>query len=138
LDRSAKARRDEASRGSHGLGAALLGALDDDAMAQFAERLRPHLGGQGQDEELLTPAEAAARLKLHPKTVVRMAREGRIPAVKVGTGWRFHSDRLDIAARSLTPGTGAWCSTTRRAAGTERPSVIAIRGDRSAMRGRSA
>jgi excisionase family DNA binding protein len=119
------------------LGAALLGALDDDALAQFAERLRPHLDGHSR-EELLTPVEAAAQLKLHPKTVVRMAREGRLAAVKIGTGWRFHPDRLDIAARSRTPGTGAWCSTTRRAAGGERPYVVAIRGDRSTTRRRSA
>lgn len=122
----------------HDLGAALLGVLDEDALAQFAERLRPHLEGHGHDDELLTPAEAAARLKLHPKTVVRMAREGRIAAVKIGTGWRFHPDLLEISARSRTSGTSAWCSTTRRAVGAERPSVVAIRGDRATTRGRSA
>jgi excisionase family DNA binding protein len=124
------------------LGAALLGLLDEDALAQFAERLRPHLEGHGHghghDVELLTPAEAAARLKLHPKTVVRMAREGRIVAVKIGTGWRFHPDRLDVTAGFRGTASGRCSLAPRRVGRAERPSVVAIRGGRPGSRGRSA
>jgi len=120
------------------LGAALLDALDDDVLARFAERLRPHLDRHGHDD-LLTPTEAAARLKLHPKTVVRMAREGRLAAVKVGTGWRFHRDRLDIATRSRMPSAIGDCSAARRrGVRIERASVAAIRGERPASGGRPA
>lgn len=77
------------------LGAALLAALDEQAIRQLAERLRPYLDGERPDGSgLLAPAQVARRLGLHPKTVVRMARDGRIPAVKVGNGWRFDPDRL--------------------------------------------
>jgi excisionase family DNA binding protein len=128
-----------AGMSGHDLGTALLGVLDEDAVAQFAERLRPHLEGHGHDDELLTPTEVAARLKLHPKTVVRMAREGRIPAVKVGAGWRFHPDRLDIAAGARTPtARGRYSLALGRAGRGERPSVVAIRGERPVSGGRSA
>lgn len=111
------------------LGAALLAALDDQTIARLAERLRPHLAADGSTAELLTAAEAAKRLRLHPKTVVRMARDGRLPAVKVGTGWRFEPDRLAVAQR--TPPQTARAGRSRpcaRPAGVP-ASVHAIRGD---------
>ena len=128
-----------AGMSGHDLGTALLGVLDEDALAQFAERLRPHLEGHGHGDELLTPTEVAARLKLHPKTVVRMAREGRIAAVKVGTSWRFNPDRLDIATGARTPtARGGRSPVPGRVGRTERPSVVAIRGERPVSGGRSA
>jgi excisionase family DNA binding protein len=42
---------------------------------------------QGQFEPLLDPRQAAALLRLHQKTVVRLAREGRIPAIRVAKHW---------------------------------------------------
>lgn len=39
--------------------------------------------------ETLTPNEIAKMLKLHPFTVARLAREGKIPAFKVGGVWRI-------------------------------------------------
>jgi excisionase family DNA binding protein len=86
------------------LAAALLSALDDDVLVVLAERLRPYLADAGADE-LLDSKAAAARLGLHERTVVRMAREGRIPdAVKVGRSWRFPADRL--APRPATRAAG--------------------------------
>ena len=38
---------------------------------------------------LLTPAEAWTYLRIHPKTVNRLAREKAIPALRVGRHWRF-------------------------------------------------
>ena len=86
------------------LAAALLGALDDDVLVVLAERLRPYLADIRADE-LLDSKAAAARLGLHERTVVRMAREARIPdAVKVGRSWRFPADRL--APRPTTRSAG--------------------------------
>jgi len=49
--------------------------------------------------EWLTAAEAAAHLKVTPRTLVRWARGGRVPAHKLsGTGritWRFLRSELD-------------------------------------------
>ncbi|HYV16264.1 MAG TPA: helix-turn-helix domain-containing protein [Conexibacter sp.] len=114
----------------HDLGAALLAALDEKTIAQLAERLRPHLHDNHNHPILLTPAQAAERLALHPKTVVRMARDGRLPATKIGTGWRFHPNQLDITPTTRSGGVAATCSISRRRRVDEEPaSVRAIRGD---------
>ena len=42
-------------------------------------------------EPLLTAIEAAKLLKIHPKTLQRMARQGRIPAKHIGDLWRFRA-----------------------------------------------
>jgi excisionase family DNA binding protein len=38
-------------------------------------------------EEIMTPSEVAALLKIHLKTVYKLAERGVIPAI--GRGWRF-------------------------------------------------
>jgi excisionase family DNA binding protein len=44
--------------------------------------------------EVLTPAEAAAFLRVEEEVVVRMAEEGEIPARQVGGEWRFSREAL--------------------------------------------
>jgi excisionase family DNA binding protein len=111
------------------LGSALLATLDEETIAQLAQRLRPYLGDHAGSDGLLTPAEAAERLRLHPKTVVRMARDGRLAAVKVGTGWRFHADRLTVEPPTPPQTVRAGRSRPRACAGGMAPSVLAIRGE---------
>ncbi|RZU40346.1 helix-turn-helix domain-containing protein [Edaphobacter modestus] len=43
---------------------------------------------------LWTPAEAGVFLGLHPKTVLRFAREKVIPALRLGKHWRFRAEDL--------------------------------------------
>jgi excisionase family DNA binding protein len=43
----------------------------------------------------MTIEEAAEYLRFHPSTVYRLARQGAIPAVKVGKQWRIHRQTLD-------------------------------------------
>ena len=62
-------------------------------------------GNQGADVDetnMLTIAEVAKYLKLHELTVRRLAREGELPAFKVGRQWRIKRDLLEewIAERS--------------------------------------
>jgi excisionase family DNA binding protein len=45
-------------------------------------------------EPLQTPEEAASYLRVHPKTVIRMARTLVIPALRLGKHWRFRSSDL--------------------------------------------
>ena len=45
--------------------------------------------------ETLTPHEISKILKLHPFTVTRLAREGKIPAFKVGGVWRVRKDQFE-------------------------------------------
>ena len=46
-------------------------------------------------EQLLDSDEAAALLKIHPKTLQRMARNGEITGVQVGRLWRFRASVLN-------------------------------------------
>jgi excisionase family DNA binding protein len=45
--------------------------------------------------EVMTAAEAAEYLRLHVKTLCRLARMGKVPACKVGNEWRFVKETLD-------------------------------------------
>lgn len=45
-------------------------------------------------DEVLTADEVAALLKVSKKTVLRQARTGDLPAVKVGWSWRFLRSQL--------------------------------------------
>ena len=54
--------------------------------------------------ETLTPNELSKILKLHPFTVARLAREGKLPAFKVGGSWRFRKDRFEQWIETRTNG----------------------------------
>jgi len=45
-------------------------------------------------EALLDSTEAAQLLRIHPKTLQRMARKGEIPAMQIGKLWRFSPSAL--------------------------------------------
>jgi excisionase family DNA binding protein len=51
-------------------------------------------------EPVWDPNQAAEFLKFHPTTVKRMAREGSLPAFRIGNRWRFRPSELDAWARS--------------------------------------
>ena len=43
---------------------------------------------------IMTVREVAGYLRMHEMTIYRMARQGEIPAYKVGNRWRFSRHRL--------------------------------------------
>jgi len=47
-------------------------------------------------EEILTIAELSAHLRVHPTTIYRLLREGRIPGFRVGSAWRFSRAAIEI------------------------------------------
>jgi len=51
--------------------------------------------GSEDADVVMTSVEAAEYLKMHVKTVCRLAKEGKIPARKVGSEWRFLRTVLD-------------------------------------------
>jgi excisionase family DNA binding protein len=51
-------------------------------------------------ERVLNTDEAAALLQIHPKTLQRMARQGIVPAFRIGDLWRFRASSLDQWLRS--------------------------------------
>jgi excisionase family DNA binding protein len=46
-------------------------------------------------EPLLDSEEAAALLKIHPKTLQKLARNGEIAAIQIGKLWRFRASALN-------------------------------------------
>ena len=65
----------------------------------------PQLWGSSADDEslfepLLTAEEAAAHLRIHTKTLQRIARAGAVPCVRMGKYWRFRLSALDVWVRS--------------------------------------
>ncbi len=46
-------------------------------------------------EPLLDSEEAAALLKIHPRTLQKLARQGEVTAIHIGKLWRFRASALD-------------------------------------------
>jgi excisionase family DNA binding protein len=46
-------------------------------------------------KEILTAKDVAEYLSIHTLTVHRYARQGKIPAFKIGSDWRFHKKAID-------------------------------------------
>jgi excisionase family DNA binding protein len=46
-------------------------------------------------EPLLDSWEAAAMMKVHPKTLQKLARQGQIPGLHVGKLWRFRASVIE-------------------------------------------
>lgn len=116
--------------------APLVALLDEPTIVQLAERLRPHLASMPEGAHLLTTQQAAERLGLHRKTVARMARDGRLPASKVGQGWRFRADDLDVKPARLSAGPAAASPSPPRQRAVP-TSVQAIRGSSGSGGGRA-
>jgi len=53
-----------------------------------------------EDTDVLTAKEAAAYLRIDTLKLYRLARQGKIPAVKIGRrGWRFSHAQLERYVR---------------------------------------
>ena len=51
------------------------------------------------DNEIMTPAEVAELLRLHIKTVYKLAEKGEIPGQRIGRSWRFmRGDVVELVA----------------------------------------
>jgi excisionase family DNA binding protein len=61
-------------------------------------------------EEILTISELSAHLRVHPTTIYRLLREGRIPGFRVGSAWRFSRAAIEVwehgQAEPITDGDG--------------------------------
>lgn len=83
---------------------------------QGAERLRAVQNQQGampSFEPLIDSAAAAELLRVHRKTLERMALRGDVPGHKVGRFWRFRASELDEWLRSkVNSGRQPCCTTT--------------------------
>lgn len=75
----------------------MLCKLDPGVQVMLDQKDRPsiYIGGEDTKSQVMTSVEAAEYLKMHVKTVCRLAKEGKIPAKKVGSEWRFLRSVLD-------------------------------------------
>ena len=48
-----------------------------------------------EELEIMTVKDVAAYLKMKPVTIYKLAKEGRIPAFRVASFWRFKKDLID-------------------------------------------
>ena len=55
-------------------------------------------------EKLLTIQEAAAYLDIHPITLYKWVKAGKIPAAKLGKNWRFKKAKLEAWVDKHTKG----------------------------------
>ena len=45
--------------------------------------------------EIMTTKEMAEYLKLHPITICKLSKEGKIPSIRIGRVWRFDKVVVD-------------------------------------------
>jgi excisionase family DNA binding protein len=81
------------------------------------------------DETFLTTEEVLEYLQVNLRTVYRLIKAGKIPAVRVGRQWRFRKRDIDAWLDSQRPRGGARpmpAQPTRPASGTSRPRVLVV------------
>jgi excisionase family DNA binding protein len=47
-----------------------------------------------KDQEVLTVEDVCDLLRVHPNTLYKMARQGKIPSFRAGPEWRFRKDAI--------------------------------------------
>ena len=65
-----------------------------------SERNRGQVESDAGFEPLLDVVEAARLLRIHPKTLQKLTRIGRVPAYRVGRFWRYRGTDLEIWLQS--------------------------------------
>jgi excisionase family DNA binding protein len=50
---------------------------------------------KNENSRVLTVKELSDYLKVHPSTIYRQLKRGRLPAFKVGSDWRFNIESID-------------------------------------------
>jgi excisionase family DNA binding protein len=83
------------------------------------------------DETFLTTEEVLEYLQVNLRTVYRLIKAGKIPAVRVGRQWRFRKRDIDAWLDSQRPRGGtrpaaAPAAVPRSASGTQRPRILVV------------
>src|SRR6266536_3221915 len=86
------------------------------------------------DETFLTTEEVLEYLQVNLRTVYRLIKAGKIPAVRVGRQWRFRKRDIDAWLDSQharggvrqTPAASATAAAPRPAAANARPRVLVV------------
>src|SRR6058998_1469334 len=84
------------------------------------------------DETFLTTEEVLEYLQVNLRTVYRLIKAGKIPAVRVGRQWRFRKRDIDAWLDSQRPRGGGGAARpavpvpARPSTGTTRPRVLVV------------
>src|SRR6202008_2745032 len=80
------------------------------------------------DETFLTTEEVLEYLQVNLRTIYRLIKAGKIPAVRVGRQWRFRKRDIDAWLDSQRPGASAPVATPPPAVPVpqERPHVLVV------------
>lgn len=83
------------------------------------------------DEAFLTTEEVLEYLQVNLRTVYRLIKAGKIPAVRVGRQWRFRKTDIDAwlesqCTRSVQPAVSAAATATSEPASESRPRVLVV------------
>jgi excisionase family DNA binding protein len=84
------------------------------------------------DENFLTTEEVLDYLQVNLRTVYRLIKAGKIPAVRVGRQWRFRKRDIDAWLESSRPASGGMARDDRQNTG-ERPRILVV-DDEQAVR----
>ncbi|HEY7498679.1 MAG TPA: response regulator [Vicinamibacterales bacterium] len=88
------------------------------------------------DEGFLTTEEVLEYLQVNLRTVYRLIKAGKIPAVRVGRQWRFRKRDIDAWLESQRPrqGRAAGAATPRAAAAASARARVLVVDDEAAIR----
>lgn len=50
---------------------------------------------QSQADQIFTIKELSDHLRVHPTTIYRLLRQGRLPGFRVGSNWRFSREAIE-------------------------------------------
>lgn len=50
---------------------------------------------QAQSDQIFTIKELSEHLRVHPTTIYRLLRQGRLPGFRVGSNWRFSREAIE-------------------------------------------
>jgi excisionase family DNA binding protein len=48
-----------------------------------------------EEEEILTIKELSEHLRVHPTTIYRLLRQGKLPGFRIGSNWRFSRGAIE-------------------------------------------
>ncbi|MGH7906014.1 MAG: helix-turn-helix domain-containing protein [Candidatus Binataceae bacterium] len=51
------------------------------------------------EDEIFTIKELSDHLRVHPTTIYRLLRQGRLPGFRVGSNWRFSREAIELWER---------------------------------------
>ncbi len=69
-------------------------------------------------DEIFTIKELSEHLRVHPTTIYRLLRQGRLPGFRVGSNWRFNRGAIEQWEREQAAAPGVVITRKRRKRGS--------------------